>query len=235
MAAVLAVPLPAMVAYADAVPGNPGAISAEDHQFAYHQLNVLGTSLDLKLVSANQAEADACEQTILQEIERLRGILSTYDPQSEISRLQANLATDAIAVSDELHTVLLDYQQWARQIERQRLFSPIGRIARISGKRRKKKGTIPTDAELAPFLAKIRQSAYVTPISGNEIVRKGSQPLNVDSLGKGFIVQKAAATARFKHPTVTGILLNIGGDITALGFSTLPEIKPPKPWRITRD
>ena len=51
--------------------------------------NVLGTSLDLIVETPRLAEAVECETRVLREIERLRRILSTYDPASEISRVMA--------------------------------------------------------------------------------------------------------------------------------------------------
>ena len=48
---------------------------------------VLGTQMDLVIVADSEAEADLVEATIVDEIERLNAILSTYDPNSEISAL----------------------------------------------------------------------------------------------------------------------------------------------------
>ena len=54
------------------------------HPFSYD--HVLGTSLDLLVAVADRGRAEACESAVLEEVERLRRILSTYDPSSEISR-----------------------------------------------------------------------------------------------------------------------------------------------------
>jgi len=42
-------------------------------------------------------------------------------------------------------------------------------------------------------------------------------PRNVDALGKAYIIDRALAAARAAAPRVTGVLLNIGGDIVAWG------------------
>src|SRR5882724_10168521 len=50
-------------------------------EFAFYHEGVLGTSMEL-IVQAG--DAGECERRVLGEIERLRRILSTYDPASEI-------------------------------------------------------------------------------------------------------------------------------------------------------
>src|SRR5579862_8364557 len=57
---------------------------AGDRHFAHD--HILGTSLDLTVTGTSPEEAHAAEHAALQEVERLRQILSTYDPSSEISR-----------------------------------------------------------------------------------------------------------------------------------------------------
>ncbi len=224
----LAAAVPAMVVHADSPAVAPAA--AEDHTFAYHTPDVLGTSLDLKIVAPTQTEADACEQTLLHEIERLRTILSTYDPQSEISKFQANAPAGFVNVSDELHAVLLAYQTW-RTTSGGAYSAQLGDLISIWGAA-EKKGAIPTDEELAPVIAKLKEKAFLTSAASNGVKRLTDQKLNIDSYGKGYIVQRAAGFAKLKHPTITGILLNIGGDIRALGFSTPPSAGPGKPWLV---
>src|ERR1022692_595183 len=56
-------------------------------EFYFHHDHIIGTSLDLWLTTPDEASADAGEQAILAEIERLRRVFSLYDPDSELSRL----------------------------------------------------------------------------------------------------------------------------------------------------
>ena len=78
------------------------------HRFAYD--HVLGTSLDLVVAVADRDSAEACDAAVLEEVERLRRILSTYDPASEISRL--NESREEVRVSPELMEVLGLYETW---------------------------------------------------------------------------------------------------------------------------
>src|SRR5579862_2304931 len=78
-----------------------------DHHFAHD--HILGTSLDLTISGVSAAEAQAAEQAALQEVERLRKILSTYDPSSEISRLGLR----SPGRSADLDNVLDAYRHWS--------------------------------------------------------------------------------------------------------------------------
>ena len=44
-----------------------------------------------------------------------------------------------------------------------------------------------------------------------------SNPLNVDALGKAYVIERAVAATRAAVPTLEGLLLNVGGDIVARG------------------
>src|SRR5690242_9053329 len=77
---------------------NP-ARAADGEGFKFHHEAVLGTSLDLQVNTADAQQAALVETTILAEIERLRKILSSYDPASEISRV--NGSTTPVVCSQE--------------------------------------------------------------------------------------------------------------------------------------
>jgi len=88
-----------------------GLFRSEPHHFRYE--SVIGTSMDLMVGSSSSRVAqDAC-RIVLDEIERLRLILDTRDPVSEISRLErASMCHDA---SRELGEVLNAYEDWERR------------------------------------------------------------------------------------------------------------------------
>jgi FAD:protein FMN transferase len=77
------------------------------HRFAFE--HVVGTSLDLDLWSGSPAVAEHAALALLDEIERLTGILSTRDPGSEISRLDE---TPRRRPSADLAAVLDAYDEW---------------------------------------------------------------------------------------------------------------------------
>jgi thiamine biosynthesis lipoprotein len=87
------------------------ACRAEQHHFGYE--SVIGTSMDLLVCSPSSRVADGACRTVLEEIERLRSILDTRDPASEVSRLEySNAGRDASA---DLMEVLRAYEYWERR------------------------------------------------------------------------------------------------------------------------
>src|SRR5699024_8689501 len=88
---------------------SPAGDTAPGHA-SYHEINVLGTSLDLTVCAAKKEDADGAHQIILDEVERLRKTLSTYDAASDLSKL--NATRDAVKVSPEVIAVLRQYETW---------------------------------------------------------------------------------------------------------------------------
>jgi thiamine biosynthesis lipoprotein len=70
-----------------------------------HYENVLGTSMEIKLVAASEGCANRAEAAAMSEIKRLNSILSGYDPASEFSRW-AHTRGESVRVSPELLEVL---------------------------------------------------------------------------------------------------------------------------------
>lgn len=90
--------------------GTAPALRSEPHHFEYDF--VIGTSLDLVIYAPTARIADGACQTIRSEIDRLRSILDTRDPGSEISRLERSSST---GISHELNEVLEAYDYWERR------------------------------------------------------------------------------------------------------------------------
>ena len=89
------------------------AFRNEPHRFGYE--SVIGTSMDLLVCSPSSHVAEGACRTVLEEIDRLRSILDTRDPASELSRLEGPNACRE--VSSDLREVLDAYEYWERRTE----------------------------------------------------------------------------------------------------------------------
>lgn len=158
-------------------------------RFAGGYENVLGTSLDLAIKAARLSDAAECELRILGEIERLRRILSTYDPASEISRVMAGAPVE----SPELAEVLAAYDFWS---------------ARTGGLLELNLGGV-----IEVWRSAARTGRLPDPAALEQAARR-ERAYNVDALGKGYIIDRAVAVARKYAP---GGVINLGGDIRAWG------------------
>jgi FAD:protein FMN transferase len=178
-----------------------------------HYENVLGTSMEIKLIAASQPDADRAEAAALDEIKRLNSILSGYDPKSEFSRW-ARTRDQAVRVSPELMEVLNLWDMW-----RARSGGALNPAAEAIGRVWKKAeaaGNMPTEVEMAAAAeAAGRQQWRLEPNAGLA-TRLTDTPLMLNSFTKSYIIERAAAAA-LRTPGVSGIVVNIGGDLVVRG------------------
>jgi thiamine biosynthesis lipoprotein ApbE len=182
-------------------------------EFAFHHDHVIGTSLDLCVVAPDEATAEGAELTVLNEIERLRAILSTYDPGTEVSKL--NRTREPVRVSAETAAVLKAYELWQRK-SGGAFNAQVGELVRV-WKEAETNDRLPITLTLERIAADLRKPGWVLDEAAGTVTRLTDQPLNLNAVGKAFIIQNAAAAVRKAHPTVGGLLVNLGGDILAWG------------------
>jgi thiamine biosynthesis lipoprotein len=161
-------------------------------EFRFRRDHLLGTSFDLTVLAADLDHAEKCERTVLAEIERLRRILSAWDPASEISLL--NASSQAVPASPELLDVLRLGEEW----------------------RARSGGAFNMDLQAGSTGL---PAVEIDP-AGGTARRITSRPLTVNAVAKGYIIEKAIAAARRADPTLLRILLDIGGDIGTWGSGT---------------
>jgi thiamine biosynthesis lipoprotein ApbE len=195
----------------------PGPITAtpqpEWHEFSFRYDHVIGTSLDLWVVAPTREDAEKAEQAVLDEIERLRLVFSTYDPNSEISRL--NRATGAVVASGEMLEVLRDYETWQVR-SKGALNGQLGALVQV-WKEAERAGAEPDTAALQRITREINRPGWTIDDTRHRVTRRTSQPLNLNAIAKGYIIHKAATAARAKVSSLRGLLLNLGGDMLAWG------------------
>ncbi|HCN83312.1 MAG TPA: DUF2271 domain-containing protein, partial [Sphingobacteriaceae bacterium] len=81
------------------------------HLYVSNFENVLGTSMEIKVQAASQADADIAENAAMNEIDRLNKILSAYDSKSEFS-IWFKTSNTPTKVSPELFEVLNLFDKW---------------------------------------------------------------------------------------------------------------------------
>lgn len=192
------------VAWAD---GRPAA------EFSFHRDHVIGTSFDLWVTAPDEPTAERAEEAALAEIERLRLVFSTYDPTSEISRV--NRAAGPVAVSADMAAVLRAYDVW-QQKSGGAFHAQVGELVRV-WKDAEKAGREPDPATLERIAGELRRPGWELDAATHTLTRLTDQPLNLNAIAKAFIIQRAVAAVREKVPAVTGVLLNLGGDLLAWG------------------
>jgi thiamine biosynthesis lipoprotein ApbE len=186
---------------------------AAPQEFTFHRDHVLGTSLDLTFVAPDEATAEAAELTALDEIERLRMVFSTYDANSELSAL--NRTREPMAVSADLAAVIEKYGVWHKATNGA-LSPQVGELVSV-WKEGEKANRVPDAVVLNRIVADLAKPGWKLDANTNTVQRLTDQPLNLNAIAKGYIVRKAALAVRKAHPKIGAMLVNLGGDILALG------------------
>ncbi len=171
------------------------ASAADAKLYSFHETGVLGTSLDL-VVNANSPEdAEKVRVAVMAEIDRLKKILTTYDATGDAAKL--NAALDPVQVAPELLDVLDLYDQW-RTKTGGAYTAQVGDLKKLWTDA-EKTGTPPTDAQLAAAVEALKQPLWSIDRAAGTAKRLADRQINLDSLGKGYIVSKAVEAAKKKR------------------------------------
>lgn len=195
----------------------PRALPAEE--FVFHHENVMGTSLELRVTADDAEAARWAEDRALREIDRLSAIFSGYDPSSEFSRWQAGPKV-AATLSPELFEVLAAAEHW-RTLSGG-AFDPRVQVLTELWSRAARRDRPPSAAELAEAVAVLSQDAWTLEPKTRTGRRLSDQPLSLNAIAKGYIVEKACDAALDKDRGVRGVLLNVGGDMRVQGNTSGP-------------
>jgi thiamine biosynthesis lipoprotein ApbE len=180
---------------------------------SFHHDHVLGTSLDLWVIAPGPSVAEAAERAALDEIERLRQVFSVYDPESELSRL--NRAHGPVPASPDLLAVLRLYELWGPR-SGGALNAQSGGLVR-AWQEAEKAGREPAAERLKQIVREARGPGWEVVEASGAVTRLTAQPLDLNAIAKGYIIQRAAAAVREREQAVQGLLLNLGGDLVAWG------------------
>lgn len=181
------------------------------YQFDYE--NVLGTSFQLKVGAISEDVANLAEQIALEEIDRLTGILSTYDPSSEISQWQKTRDIE-IKVSTELFEVLCLFDDWEQRTSGA-LSASIG-IASNMWRKAEINQQAPDSHELSFVVDAMKSPQWILNREAQTAVHLSNQPLLLNTFVKSYIISKVSNTI-ISIPGVVSAVTNIGGDIVIAG------------------
>jgi thiamine biosynthesis lipoprotein ApbE len=181
-----------------------------------HYENVLGTSMEIKLLATSEPAADRAEAAALDEIKRLNDVLSGYDPGSEFSRW-AKTRGEATPVSSELMRVLKLWDEW--RVRSGGALNPAAEAIAKVWKQAEKTGAMPTEQDLAAASEAATVSQWSLDEKAGTATRLTGTPLMLNSFTKSYIVERAAEAA-LRTPGVTGAVVNIGGDLVVRGMGS---------------
>jgi FAD:protein FMN transferase len=178
--------------------------------------NVMGTSMEIKIVANNERDAVNAEQAALSEVDRLNKILSGYDSSSEFSKWMA-AGKEPVTISSELYEVLSLFEQW-RIKSNGALDASAETISKL-WRDAANQNRLPSSAEIANAVSTVHQQHYILNQNNYTVQRVDNAPLILNSFAKSYIMNKAADAA-LAIKGVSGLVLNVGGDIVVRGQHT---------------
>lgn len=201
------------------------ALIHKDRVYIFHDENVLGTSLELKVAASSQKYADRTEKAVLSEIQRESSLLSSYDSSSEFSRWFATRGR-ALPVSKELFENLQLFDQW--RVRTNGALDASAEVVCRAWKTAAAAGRMPTDDELTAAVAAVRQEHWRLDAAARTATHLTDTPLVLNTFVKSYIIDRAADAA-LSGAGVSGVVVNIGGDLVVRGNLTEPvDIADPK-------
>lgn len=193
---------------------------AKQKKFVSHFENVLGTSMELKLLAANEKQADIAEQAALNEIARLNAILSAYDANSEFSKWK-NTDHQPVKISKELFEVLSLFDSW-----RERTGGALTASAETISKVWKQAAVanhLPSETALTNAVRLAQQQQWALNADKQEATHLSAAPLALNTFVKSYIINRAADAAMLAGH-LQSLVLNIGGDIVVKGEQQEPVL-----------
>ena len=207
------------------VPRLATAAGATANEQVFRYENVLGTSLELKVISDSPGEAGRAETAALAEIERLAHILSTYEASSEMSRWLRTSAA-SVRISAELYEVLGLFDQWRTRSDG--ALDPAAENICQMWKAAAAQDRLPAPAAIAAAVVAVKQPHWSLNQAARTATHLTSVPLVFNSFAKSYIISHAcdAAMAAAK---VDAMVVNSGGDLVVRGDLTeIVRITDPK-------
>jgi FAD:protein FMN transferase len=185
-------------------------------QYSFQYVNVLGTSLEIKVLAPTPADAGRAEERVLAEIDRQAKILSGYDPGSEFNRWMKTRG-EGVPVSEDLFEVL-------RRFDRYRALTggaldPAAEAVTQVWKSAAKTQRLPAPAEIHAAVEAARRPNWALDPVRNTATHMTGTPLILNSFAKSYIAGHAASAA-LASKEITSVVVNIGGDIVVRGSGT---------------
>ena len=176
---------------------------------------LMGTVVNFTICAEDEAKATKAAEVAFAEIERLEGLLSSWNPQSEVSLINKAVAKMWTKVSPE--TVEVIYQSIQLSRDSGGAFDiTVGALNRIWNMHTTPK--VPTPREIKATLPLVDFTAIQLDVRNTSSVSLGKIGMEIDlgGIAKGYILEKAYKT--LKRLGIDNGLIDGGGDVYCWGL-----------------
>jgi FAD:protein FMN transferase len=173
---------------------------------------IMGTRCVVELWSEDRARGDAAIDAVFEELRRIDRLMSTYKPESELSRLNASAARAPMRVSRELFDLLdtsVQYSKLTRGVF-DVTYASVGYLYDFRNHVR------PDDREIRDRLPSIDyRHIELIPATTSVRFRRDGVRIDLGGIAKGYAVDRGMAV--LQQHAVTRAMVNAGGDTRIIG------------------
>ncbi|MFC1636597.1 FAD:protein FMN transferase [Planctomycetota bacterium] len=186
---------------------------------------VMGTFARVVAVAKDAATGAKCVEAGLAEIRKVDELMSDYNEDSEISRVNKDAAQKAVQVSKSTYEVLQKSMEFSKLTDGA-FDITVGPLVDVFHKTKEER-VAPTQEQIAQAKAKVGFEKLILD-SENRTIRFAVDGMRLDlgAIAKGYGVDKAVEAAR--RCGAVGVMVDIGGDVRCYGVP--PEGRDQ--WRI---
>lgn len=201
--------------------GAPAALSGEAELLEERRIQ-MGTTVQIKLLARDEAAGRSSLAAAFAEIDRVEALMSTYQPDSELQRLNRSAGLRPAPVGPDLQRVLQaaraawEFSEGAFDAT----YPPLWRLWKKNLPDR-----APTEPEIRQALSLVgwqnfrwehgEKTAYLT---------RPGMAVNLGGIAKGYAVDRALETLRSRG--IMHALVNAGGDLRGIGSNR------GAPWKV---
>ncbi len=182
---------------------------------------IMGTRCAVELWSEDRAAGEAAIEAVLAEMRRIDAAMSTYKPDSEVSRVNTSAGRGPVPISTELFSLIETANQYSRLSRGvfDITYASVGYLYDYRAHVR------PDDAAISEALPSIDyRQLQLDPVKHTIAFGKPGMRIDLGGIGKGYAVDRGVEI--LKKRGVAHALVNAGGDTRVIGD------RLGKPWVI---
>lgn len=183
-------------------------------------LSLMGATFEITVVAQDEEIGFINIEEAAAEIKRIERLISSWDPESETTRINQNAGIQPVRVSEELYNLIercvqiSEITKGAFDIS----YATVDELWAFDGSMI----YAPTDSEIRKALANMGyQKIVLDPETHSVFLRKKGMKIGFGAIGKGYAADKAKALLSSRM--VPAGMINAGGDITTWGTKATGE------------
>ena len=184
----------------------------------------MGTTYNVKFAASKDTQVDKLDAAITQRLFEINKLMSTYDPESELSRFNQHRYTTPFAVSEETAVVIAEAIELG-QFSNGVLDVTVGPLVNLWGFGPTQR---PENVPSESAIEEVRQFTGLDKITLDGVKLTKSHPMvyvDLSTIAKGYAVDELARLV--EEAGISDYLVEIGGEMRVSGIKGNGD-----PWRI---